>query len=67
MNYPYTTLYFDTKRAKERLTRLFQPGPEQHADSLLSPITRSAPVANDQREGADRPQQSKESVASLEA
>jgi hypothetical protein len=51
MNFPYTTLYFDTNRAKQRLKRLFQSGPEQHADSLFSRITRSRPAANDQKRG----------------
>jgi len=52
MNYPYTTLYLDAKRAKQRLTRLFQSGPEQHGDSSFSPITRNAPVTSDQKRGA---------------
>jgi hypothetical protein len=60
MNYPYATLYFDTKRAKQRLTRLFQSGPEHKP-------TVETPVASDQRKDAERPEQSKESAASLEA
>jgi len=64
MNYPYATLYFDTKRAKQRLTRLFQSGPERKptVSFIESP---EAPVASDQREGAGQPEQSKESAASL--
>jgi hypothetical protein len=66
MNYPYATLYFDTRQAKQRLTRFFQSGPERKPTVCFNE-SPEAPVASDQREDADRPEQSKENVASLEA
>jgi hypothetical protein len=66
MNYPYATLYFDTKRAKQRLDRFFQSGPERKPTVCFIESPK-APVAGDQREGADRSEQSKESAANLEA
>jgi hypothetical protein len=60
MSYLYTSFYLDAKRAKHRLVRSFQSRPDRHADSLSRPITKSAAVANDQKEAAKRPSLSQE-------
>src|SRR6516225_5310651 len=61
MNYPYATLYFNTKRAKQRLTRFFLSEPE-HKPTVSFHGSPKTLLANDQREGADQPRQSQREV-----
>jgi hypothetical protein len=60
MSNPYPSFNLDAKWAKQRLVQSFQSGPDRHADSLSPPITKTAPVANDHKEAANRPSLSQE-------